>query len=678
MSFPGVGGTPRASAGAVGALVLLVVYAATLAPDVTFWDAGEFIAAAHSLGIPHPPGTPLYVLILNAWAKVVPLPFAVATNLFSAVATAAAAGVTAQIVDRATRSRAMAIAVALATGGMSSVWLSATESEVYAASLALSAAMLWAGDRAGRDRGNRWTFLTAYFMALSVALHLSALVAAPAAIALASITRTGFSRSRAIMLSGVFVLAMGAGRVSVWLMLSGLALIVMSAMSRVRMSDGFSVRMSDESRVSSSDESRTTHSDTAHVTHHHASRFTHPLAVLSLATLALSALYFLYVRARFDPAINQGDTDTLRGLADMVARRQYAVSPPWPRMAPVWIQLGNLIQYADWQVALSLGPTVYPSVLRTAFTILFFVLGYQGAVAHWRINQRSWIAVAVLLLCGSAGVLAYLNLHAGPSIGYGVIPADSVREARERDYFFVLGFWAWGIWAGIGAVSVVKRLGRPAWAGVLVALLPIVLNWRAVTRRPEPERTLPRALAEVMLESTPSNGVLFVMGDNDSYPLWYAQQVLRVRPDVAVVTVPLLPTDWYRRQIARRFGLLDSIDAGRYDGKLETSARIASGARRQGRPVAAAMTMTPAERDRLGSSWKASGIVYVEGTPSIDTTATRRVAVRVEERLGARAPRDAIDPINAYFRRMLDCPKTLLKAAPAGDSTRLDSACNYR
>ena len=62
---------------------MLVVYIATLAPGVTFWDAGEFIAAAHSLGIPHPPGTPLFVVLLNAWARAFAfLPFAIATNLF--------------------------------------------------------------------------------------------------------------------------------------------------------------------------------------------------------------------------------------------------------------------------------------------------------------------------------------------------------------------------------------------------------------------------------------------------------------------------------------------------------------------------------------------------------------------------------------------------------------------
>src|SRR5262249_58393337 len=88
----------------VAAASLAIVYIATLAPGVTFWDAGEFIAAAHSLGIPHPPGTPLFVVLLNAWAKLFAfLPFATATNLFSSACTAAAVGLTTFWLARAPR-----------------------------------------------------------------------------------------------------------------------------------------------------------------------------------------------------------------------------------------------------------------------------------------------------------------------------------------------------------------------------------------------------------------------------------------------------------------------------------------------------------------------------------------------------------------------------------------------
>jgi hypothetical protein len=321
-----------------------------------------------------------------------------------------------------------------------------------------------------------------------------------------------------------------------------------------------------------------------------------------------------------------------------------------------------------------------PSVARTLFTAMFLALGYYGAVTQWRRNRRAFIGTAVLFACGTLGVLIYLNLHPGPSIGYGILPNNFPREARERDYFYVFGFWAWGLWAGIGAVAAAQRTRRPAWAGVLVACLPIALNWRAVTRRVDPESRLPLALARAFLESTPPNGVLFAIGDNDSYPLWYAQQVRGVRTDVAVITIPLLPTRWYREQVADRFSLMDSSDALRYDGRWEESARIAQRAVDLGRPVAATMIMSAQDRLLLRPGyWTATGLVYVSGAASrVDTARTRQLAEWIDRELGGRPPRESIDPVNRYFRRMLHCPRQMLDTAILADSSRLDSVCNYR
>jgi hypothetical protein len=642
----------RPDAATGGAVALLLVYALSLAPDVTFWDAGEFIAAAHTLGIPHPPGTPLYVLLVNVWSKGwFVLPFAVASNLFSALATAAAAFLSAKLVLRARGSGPMALAAALCAGTMSSAWLNATETEVYAASLALGALMMWSGERAGSAAdagdGRRWSWLTVYFIALAVPLHLSALVAAPAAIVLASYTPPRIRWGRACLLSGAMLFAMGIGRMSIAITIAG-AIVMLLAHVR----SDVPVRWG---------------------------AFT-GFAGVVIAAAGVTALAYLYVRAPFDPAINQGDPATWQAFTDMVARRQYDVAPMWPRKAPWWVQFGNLGQYADWQAALSLGPTVMPSIARTLFTALFLALAYYGAVTQWRLHRRGFAGTLTLFVCGTLGVLLYLNLHPGPSIGYGILPNTLPREARERDYFYVFGFWAWGIWAGIGSVAALQRVRRPAWAGVLVACLPIALNWRAVTRRAEPESRLPLALARAFLESTPENGVLFAMGDNDSYPLWYAQEVKNARPDVTVVTIPLLPTQWYRNQLAKRFDLMDSTEALRYDGRWVESSRIAERAAELGRPVAVTMIASANDRAQLRpGNWTARGLVYVSRQrAAVDTGRTRALADWIARELGARAPRASIDPVNRYFRRMLDCPRQMLDSALLADSTRLDSVCNYR
>jgi hypothetical protein len=638
----------RPDAAIAAAVVLFVVYCLTLAPNVTFWDAGEFIAAAHALGVPHPPGTPLFILLANVWAKIIPLPFATATNLMSAAATALAAFITARMVFRGTQNSAMAFAAAIAAGTMSTAWLNATETEVYALTLALGLLMIWTGERAGRDHDSRWVVLTAYLIALAVPLHLSALVTAPVAIVLAAGDPKSIRWRTVALLTGVLLLTLGIGRMTLWMTALGVVLVATSAFLPVE--PGVRAPLLPSLGLSA--------------------------ATLLVVAAGCSAIVFMLVRAQFDPAINQGNPDTWERLAYVVSRRQYAVAPIWPRMAAPWVQAANIGQYADWQVALSTGPTVMPSLLRTLGTALFLWMGSAGAMWHYHADRRSWTAVAALFVCGTLGVMVYLNLRAGPSIGFPGLAADAIREARERDYFYVFGFWAWGIWAGIGAVVTARELARPAWAGVLMAALPIALNWRAVSRRADGESQLPRQLAESLLESTPQNGVLFVSGDNDTYPLWYLQEVSRTRRDVAVVTLPLLATRWYRDEMARRHGL--RLPPGDYQGRMTTAAALAEDAKRQNRPVAVSITLMASERLRISPTWTAGSMVYVAGAGGIDAAEAARWSAWVRERLPVLNVRRAIDPVASHFRAAMECPRLFSQITSSADTTQLDSTCNYR
>ncbi len=454
--------TPR-RAGLLAGGVLFVVYVATLAPSVTFWDAGEFIAAARTLGIPHPPGTPLFVVLLNVWARLFRfLPYAAATNLFSAASTASAAALAAFWLGRSTgaetRGPWFALAGAITCGAMSSVWLNATETEVYAASLLLAMCSIVAADAAGRSGDRRWLVLTAYLLALAVPVHLSALVAAPAAISLAVQRRDGFDWSAGVVLLGVCAIAAGVSRLSIPVTVVALMLVLVGGA----------------------------------VTGGRVGRSARDVLAAVLATaVALSALCFMLVRARHDPGINQGNPDTFERLRDVVGRAQYDVAGLWPRRAPIWLQIANWFEYADWQVALSLAPTVIPNAARVAATVVFAALGVVGSAWHRDADRRTWRAVALLFAGGSFGVLVYLNLRAGTSFGWSFVPDSAGHEARDRDYFFVLGFWAWGLWAGMGAVRLVERFRKPLVIGVALAALPVGLNWAAVSRRSEPEASLP-------------------------------------------------------------------------------------------------------------------------------------------------------------------------------------------
>lgn len=503
--------------------VLAMIYSATLAPSVTWWDSGELIAAVHALGIPHPPGTALYVMVANVWAMLLwPLDYALRVNLLSAVATAAAVALLGSMLARWTRDNVAGFAAAICAGAASTVWRNATEAEVYALALLGSALILWTADRAGSSDARSpwpWILLCGYVVGLSYSLHLAALVAVPAAVLLIAQARPRLTVAR----------------------FAQLALV---------------------------------------------------------AAVGTSAVLFLLVRAQHDPSINQGNPATWAAFLDVLSREQYANPGFWPRQAPLYLQLGNWFEYADWQFAYGLHPVAPPSLARTSVTALFVALGMYGSRSHRALERGSWRALALLFATASLGVVLYLNLKAGPSFGEGLLPDGAPREARERDYFFATSFLVWGLWAGFGAACLARamaaRLSSPPartilrLAGIAVVASPIVLNWKAVDRRAGASPMAARDSARELLGRVPSGGVLLAAGDNDTYPLWYAQEVESLRRDVTVVTVPLLGTAWYRGELARRHELLDSAGTATWGGFSETLAEVCSSARASGRPIVVA------------------------------------------------------------------------------------------
>lgn len=497
-----------ASPGIAAGAILLIVYILTLAPGVTLWDSGEFLAAIHALGIPHPPGTPLYVIGASVWAKAFGplLGFAWSINLLSAVFTAAACALLGTLVSGWMRSALAGVCAGVVAGGMSTVWLNATETEVYAASLFVAMLLVWIGDRAGVTGDRRWFFMLVYVGGLAAGLHLTALVALPAAVWLA------------------------AGR-------PGLA-----------------------SRLAKS---------------------------LPLAALGASVILFMLVRAQHDPGINQGNPETFAALGDVVTRSQYRPAGLWPRQAPWFIQVGNLFEYADWQIALGISSGAPPSWSRTPLTVGFAMLGGLGFREHRRSDRRSWRAMLVLVLTATLGVILYLNLKAGPTFGAGFIPENAPHEARERDYFFAAAFVCWGAWSGIGAARLAELFGRGGlrWMAMAVAVFPIAANWSAVDRSRGPRAAEARELASRLLSSAPPRAVLFAHGDNDTYPLWYLQRVEGVRRDVTVVTLPMLGAQWYREELRRRSGLLSPDAVTRWAGLGATRRSIEAHASAAGRPV---------------------------------------------------------------------------------------------
>lgn len=572
-------------------MVLLGIYLSTAAPDLTFWDATEFMAAAHTLGIPHPPGTPFWVLLGKCAAMLfgsAAPPRAI--TLLSVWSAAITGGAAALMTARWIGARGAVVSAVMA-GTMLSVWNNATETEVYAVSLLASVLMLLAGEYAGRhdttenDR-RRARALMAFIGGLAVPLHLSVLVAVPAAVAFAWRGPRPTWRD---------VLAWGA------------------------------------------------------------------LAALGVSAVALLPLY-----SAQNPALDSGNPETWQALLAVLRREQYAVAGLWPRMAPLWLQLGNVFQWADWQVAFGLHPypTAHPA--RTSLTVLWVWLAILGLRHVWRHDARVGRAMLLLVLSASFGVAVWLNMRAGPTFAVGLLPSGTPHEARERDYFFVLAFWGWGLLAGAGLSAMATALGKrlPAAVAMLplaLVVVPVVANRTVADRTREPMATLPRTYARLMLDAVPLRGVLIAGGDNDSFPLWYLQQVEEYRPDVTVVTVPLLGATWYREMLVDR-QLLAAEAVARWPGQgaaLRSIMIRSEGARR-----AVRVSTLLSRSDRLlldpARGWVLQGLVYAPdrvlgaGRTGLDLPALLRSRASVP--IGALQPLPpGADPAAQTAQELLRC-----------------------
>ena len=179
------------------------------------------------------------------------------------------------------------------------------------------------------------------------------------------------------------------------------------------------------------------------------------------------------------------------------------------------------------------------------FLVLPFVLGLLGIVFHFAKDGRNFIVVLVLFFFTSIALVVYLNQPA--------------YEPRERDYVYAVSFYAYSIWIAMGVAAVFAvayrfKFMRNTIATILLSVfmlsVPAVMavnNWDSHDRSGQ---YLPHDIAYNFLQSCPKNAILFTNGDNDTFPLWYLQQVEKVRTDVRIINLSLLHSPWYIAQMA--------------------------------------------------------------------------------------------------------------------------------
>lgn len=169
-----------------------------------------------------------------------------------------------------------------------------------------------------------------------------------------------------------------------------------------------------------------------------------------------------------------------------------------------------------------------------------FILGLLGLFFQLSENRRDFFVNLLLFFFTGLAIVFYLN-QSGP-------------QPRERDYAFVGSFYAYAVWIGLGVLSVFEFFRKKKLSGKLSAvaatvicllLVPVIMGFQEWDDHDRSQKTLARDVAGDYLRSCKPNAILFTEGDNDTYPLWYAQEVEGIRTDIRIVNMSLLGVDWY-------------------------------------------------------------------------------------------------------------------------------------
>lgn len=183
---------------------------------------------------------------------------------------------------------------------------------------------------------------------------------------------------------------------------------------------------------------------------------------------------------------------------------------------------------------------------KNVYFMFPLLLGLIGMYFHYLKESKGFVIVALLFFFTGLAIVIYLN--------------QTPYQPRERDYAYAGSFYAFAIWIGLGVAALYQLLSKKlpalitAGAVTLICLfaVPYVMakeNWDDHDRS---NCYTARDFAKNYLESCDKDAVLFTNGDNDTFPLWYAQEVEGVRTDVRVVNLSLLNTDWYIGQMQRK------------------------------------------------------------------------------------------------------------------------------
>lgn len=530
----------------VGAAVFaftLICYFVTVAPTVAFWDCGEFITTSYILGVPHPPGAPLYTLLGRIFSMMGFLgeEIALRVNFLSVLSGAVTVlfvylcvvRLLSTWLDRQDATERVAILVggavsALCVAFSTSFWGNASEAEVYGLSMCITVIAYWLAlrwdDGHKSPASDRQLLLIAYLFGLGAGVHLQALLTVPGILILvfSDLMEDQPKHKQIAAVVGLIIypfVAIFTPTVVTALITLGILVVLL--------------RLRPEWR--------------------------NPvfwLACIVLFGLGFSTYFALFVRSGLDPVIDMNNPESWDNFKAFLGRQQYGTHFSWPRRSEFWAYQVNIhIKYFLQQFPFyNDGFLGWSSIFRKAvptgaeiyeiqkYSLVPLAFGIGGAYYHWRSDWKRFASVFSLFALMGMGLVLYLNM---PD-----------PEPREREYIFVGAYTFFGCWMGIGAAGLIVSAARSAshaLAGPVVAacclILPLGLldsNYFSHDRRGD---TIPYDYAYNILQTCEPDAILFTNGDNDTYPLWFLQHVEGVRTDVRLINLSLIKTAWYVEQL---------------------------------------------------------------------------------------------------------------------------------
>jgi len=601
-------------------LLSWIVYMDTMAPTVSFWDCGEFIATSYTLGVPHPPGSPLYLLIGRFFAMLpIGNDIAYRVNLISPIVSSFSVMFLFLIIVQLLKSwgrpvkplQKIAVYGGAFIGAMTfaftdSHWFNAVEAEVYSFSTFLTAIVVWLilfwEQRSDKPGHERYLLLIAYIMGLAIGIHLLNLLAIFFIALIIYFKRTEISSIgwliadiiigvtgisliflfwRAIVgssFSAQSVLTVGSF-LAIYLYLyyrtkserykehSKNVLMAMTASAAFllinggvirgipKIADNFGVGMAVVAVL-------ITFLATAWVI-----RKKYHIASLALMALVLiivgySSYATIFIRSSQNPIIDENDPETTHQAVAYMEREQYGHREftdifnraKWkPETKHLYknsldffwnYQIKKMyVRYFNWQFIGRKDVNVDPFQFLLPFP---FLVGLYGLLVHFNKDKKKALSVLALFLFTGLMIVLYLN--------------QDDPQPRERDYSYVGSFFAFAVWIGIGASALIghmielknKNLRKPLTYLVTIVLLialPVNVLTANYYEHSRKGNYVASDYAYNLLQSCEPNGIIFTNGDNDTFPLWYAQEVENVRKDVRVVNLSLLNTPWYIKQL---------------------------------------------------------------------------------------------------------------------------------